>query len=361
MPVEKGIGVIDRLQKCRELMGDRDLQAFLVSDLENVRYLTGFTGSAGVCLITPDAGYFVTDGRYILQASTEVSSLEIRIDKDPPPARLGEILKDLSVPVGFESDHVSVSQLGKWKEISMSDLVPVSGLVEDMRLVKDAGEIDLIRQAVAIVDAVFEQILGILNPGLTEKEVALEIDFRMRRGGADKEGFDTIVASGPHSAWPHAHPTDRVLAEGDFVKMDFGAFARGYNSDITRTVVLGKPTERQQAIYAAVLNAQLKALDAIRPGVKGQEVDAVARESIAAAGFGDYFTHNLGHSLGRSVHDGPALGRTVERELAPGMVVTVEPGIYVEGLGGVRIEDDVVVTEGGCDILTRSPKELLSV
>ncbi|MCA1595482.1 MAG: Xaa-Pro peptidase family protein [Chloroflexi bacterium] len=351
----------DRLQNCRRVLAERKLDALLVTHVENVRYLTGFTGSSGRCLLTEDHSWFVTDGRYILQASDQVKGWDIRIERQGGTAETTALLKDLGKPIAFEADHVSVSQLKKWQEDTSAEFVPASGIVEGLRMIKDAGEIAIIKDAVEIVDRTFEYLLGIVKTGMTEREVALELDFHMRRLGADKEGFDSIVASGPHSAWPHAHPTDRKIAHGDFLKLDFGAYYQLYNSDITRTVVMGEPSARQREIYDTVLRGQLAALGAIRAGVVAKDVDAAARAPIEAAGYGDNFTHNLGHSLGRSVHDGPGFGKTAEHVLEAGMVLTVEPGIYVEGLGGVRIEDDVVVTETGCDILTRSTKEMLCI
>lgn len=348
----------NRLDRCKKMMADRNLKCFLVTEINNVRYLSGFTGSSGACLLTETGGYFVTDGRYRLQAPREVQSLEIRIEPQSTTKELTELLKTLGTPIGFEAEHTSVARLKRLQEETGAEYQPVEGLVEDLRRVKDPDEIRLIQEAVEIVDTTFERILSFLKPGLTEREIAIELDIQMLRLGAEAFGFESIVAAGPNSAFPHARPSDRPVQRGDFLTMDFGALRQGYNSDITRTVVIGEAGVKEREIYSAVLEAQLKAVAAVRAGIRGQEVDAVARESITAAGYGKQFSHNLGHSLGRSVHDGPALGRTVERELEVGMVVTVEPGIYVEGLGGVRIEDDVVVRANGCDILTKSPKEL---
>ena len=343
-------------------MLERGIAALLVTDLENVRYLSGYTGSAGTILLTADSGVFFTDGRYTLQARDEVRDLNVVIEPGTKPSELNKHLQALDRPVSFEADQVTVTRLQRWNEEAAGvSFVPTTGIVQDLRLIKDPGEIDLIRQSVEIVDQVFDQVVGVLSPGMTEREVAIEIDFRMRRLGADGVSFDTIVASGPCSAHPHHHPTNRPLQEGDLVTMDFGALRQGYCSDITRTVAMGEPGPAQAAIYQAVLNAQEEAIDAVRPGMKGMDVDAVARKAIERAGYGEYFTHGLGHSLGREVHDGQAFGKAVEQMVAVGMVATIEPGIYVEGVGGVRIEDDVVVTPDGCEVLTRSPKKLLCI
>ena len=342
-------------------MKAKGIQSMLVTEIENVRYLTGFTGSWGACLVTLDGALFITDGRYTLQAGREVQGIDVRIERQNESSELSGALKATSGVLGFEADHVSVSRCKKLQEAAGRDMEPTSGLVENLRRVKDSGEVALIEEAVHVVDATFGAIVPLIRAGTTERELAIEIDFTMRRFGADKEGFDTIAASGPNSAFPHHHPTNRAIQPGDFLKMDFGALRKSYNSDITRTVSVGQPSARQREIYSIVLDAQMKAIAAIRPGVKGKEIDAIAREVITAAGYGDCFNHGLGHSLGRTVHDGPGFSRTVEAELVPGMVLTVEPGIYIEGFGGVRIEDDIVVTEEGCSVLTGSSKELLSV
>jgi Xaa-Pro aminopeptidase len=263
--------------------------------------------------------------------------------------------------VGFET---SLSY-GGYQELSEKAngilLKPVKGVVEELRRVKDAGEIACHRQAAAIVDACFQHLLGYLKPGITERAVAVEIECFLRRKGAEREAFESIVASGPSAASPHAHATEKVIQAGELVKMDFGAMFGGYAADLTRTVAIQRADARQREVYHVVLEAQEAAIAAIRPGVKGSEVDQVARERIAARGYGDYFGHGLGHSLGLHVHDGPALSQTSAVVLEPGMVVTVEPGIYLPGWGGIRIEDDVVVTETGVEVLTRAPKEFTVV
>ncbi len=244
------------------------------------------------------------------------------------------------------------------QELPGVTLKPGKDLIGELRMVKDAGELERIRAAAAVTDACYSFVLGILRPGITEREVAVEIECFFRRNGAERESFETIVASGSLAASPHASATEKPIEAGDLVLMDFGAIWHGYAADITRTVAVGRADDRQREAYAAVLQAQEAAIQAIRPGVKGRDVDQVARDVVADRGFGDVcYAHGLGHSLGKHVHDGPALSRTSEVVLAPGMVITVEPGIYDPEWGGIRIEDDVLVTDTGCELLTHSAKE----
>ncbi|MGI8969099.1 MAG: M24 family metallopeptidase, partial [Dehalococcoidia bacterium] len=241
------------------------------------------------------------------------------------------------------------------------ELRPTEEIVETLRRVKDEGEIDLTRAACGIVDCAFEFIVTLVRPGVSERELATELEYFMKKAGSEKEAFDTIVASGARSALPHGRASEKLLEAGDFITFDFGARVGGYHSDITRTVVLGTASERQREIYQVVLDAQQAALAALRPGMTGKEADQVARDLIAAHGYGEQFGHGLGHSLGRHVHDGGGLSQRVEMTLEAGMVLTVEPGVYLENWGGVRIEDDVVLRDNGAEILTHAPKELIEV
>jgi Xaa-Pro aminopeptidase len=237
--------------------------------------------------------------------------------------------------------------------------VPTKDIIETLRLVKDADEIALIQNAITVAETAMEQVKPLLKPGTREQDFALELEFAMRKLGASGAAFDTIVASGTNGAHPHHHAGSRPFVSGDFVTIDWGAAVNGYNSDITRTYALGAVTDKQRDIYAIVLEAQRRAIAAIRPGKTGKEIDAVARDCITAHGYGDAFGHSLGHSLGRSVHDGPGFSvRSDTLLLSPGMVMTVEPGIYLEGWGGLRLEEDVLVTETGCEILTHLPNAL---
>lgn len=353
-----------RIERIRALMAARNLDALLVSDIANAFYLTGFTGSTAAAVVTGEACHVLVDPRYTVQARSEcVASSVVEYVGRSTIAAVGELLNDLKPRrLGYEADQLTVSTYRdlRSRTDSATAFRSTGGLVETLRRVKDAGEIELIRRACGIADAAFASIVQEIEAGMSEKGVALLVDSTLRRLGADKEAFETIAASGPRAACPHASPTDALLESGVLLKLDFGARYSHYNSDITRTICLGQPSARQKEIYGIVLDAQLKAIDAIALGKAGKDIDAVARDHIAAKGYGDNFGHGLGHALGILVHDGPAFSRTSEVVLEPGMVVTVEPGIYIEGWGGVRIEDDVLVTESGAEILTHSTKELVA-
>lgn len=349
-----------RLNRLRGILVERELDALIVADILNVRYLSGFTGSYAVLLVTSDTAFLLTDGRYMEQAAMESPGciLElIEISWVPTMLKLFERVE--ARRIGFE-DHAL--DYRTWSELSSGTegvaLVPTDNLVENLRMVKDEGEISAIRNAARVTDEAFTHVLTFLKSGLSETEIALEIDFAMRKLGAEKEGFETLVASGPRSALPHGKPTSRIVSEGDLVLMDFGARCDGYHADITRCVVPGRPDLRQEEVYSVVLEAQRRAIEAIHPGVQGRAIDSVAREFIASRGFGEYFTHSLGHGLGLAVHDARVLTKQSNIVLQPGMVVTVEPGIYIPGWGGIRIEDDVLVTNTGCEVLTSSSRQL---
>jgi len=349
-----------RLDRLRGEMASRNLDAFLVTDLLNVRYLSGFTGSYAFALITRDDAVLLTDFRYAEQSAEECPGLYLElVESHWVPGAQRAVERAGVKSVGFESHSLSYHH---WSELSAAipdiRLVPEEDLVGRLRLVKDEAETALIREAVRIADLAYAHIAKFIKPGLTERDVAAELDFFMRRNGADKEGFDTIVASGPRSALPHGKSSDRMISKGELIVLDFGAAFQGYHSDITRTFVLGPPDDRQDEIYGIVLEAQSKAISALRPGLLGGDVDSVAREYIAERGFGEHFGHGLGHGLGLDVHDGRVLARASEIMLEAGMVVTVEPGIYIPGWGGIRIEDDVLVTDSGAEVLTQSPRRL---
>lgn len=353
-----------RLSRLRAKMAENRLDAVLVTMMDNVRYLSGFTGSTATALITQSDAILLVDSRYTQQATEQCANFQVEEYSDTALAAAADEVAGLNVPrLVFEADYLSYSSQRKLRGLvpPRVRLIPTSRLIDDLRLVKDAQEIDVIQRAIDISDKVYDEIVGWIKPGIKERDLAIEIDFRMRRHGADKASFDTIVAAGPHAALPHAQPSDRILEIGQLVKMDYGAEVEQYPSDITRTVSLGKADEKQREVYHTVLDAQLKAIAAVKPGVAGKDVDAVARDHIAAAGYGGYFGHGLGHSLGRGVHDGPGLSRSSTIVLEPGMIMTVEPGIYIPGWGGVRIEDDVLVTETGHKILTKATKEMLEL
>lgn len=354
-----------RLTGLRAAMSARGLEAYLVMRPENRRYLSGFTGSAGYLLVTHDDAILLTDFRYRSQAVEQAPHFRfVEISNALPiEAIQAEITSKKLKNIGFEKDYVNYAQYEAFAAgFTGFELIPSGGLVEELRAVKDESELAIMRQAAKIADDAFTHILGYLKPGISERDVALELEIFMRRQGAKSSAFDIIVASGKRSSLPHGVASDKILEKGDFVKLDFGAYYQGYNSDLTRTVVLGQPSDKQREIYSVVLEAQLHALANIKPGMTGKEADALARDIITAKGYGDHFGHSLGHGLGMVVHEQPNLSvRAAGQVLQPGNVVTVEPGIYLPELGGVRIEDDIVITETGNEVLTHSTKEFLII
>lgn len=353
-----------RVEKLRGWLQSEGLEALLITNPVNRKYVTGFTGTAGYVVVTADRGWLFTDFRYVSQASEQAASFEVVEHGASAFATILETLREAGVRrLGFEQQHVSYGAYLQYaKELGDAvTLEPTDGVIERLRRVKDDEELAVIRRAVAIADAAFEHILTVLKPGLSEKDVALEIEWFMRRQGASGTSFDMIVASGERSALPHGVASDRIIGNNEFVKMDFGALYQGYCSDLTRTVVIGSPTPKHKEIYDIVLEAQLAALAGIRPGIPGKAGDALARDVIERRGYGDRFGHGTGHAVGMDIHESPRLSKTEETPLAPGNVVTVEPGIYLPGFGGVRIEDMVVVTETGCDILTASRKDFITL
>lgn len=351
-----------RLARLRKRLAARRLNALFVSDISNIFYLTGYTGSDGSLIVTLNGAHLLVDSRYTLQARDECKCVMVReFSRKPAITAVGELIDELAPNrVGFEAENLTVYRHANLRKAvgRRTSLRATHGIVEELRRIKDEHEIALIRTAAGIADSAFESVLMEVEPGMAEKEIALLIDVTLRKMGADAAGFETIAATGPNSALPHAQPTDRIWQAGDLLKMDFGARYKGYNSDITRTICAGKPSKKQREVYNIVLDAQRRAIDAIAPGKSGREIDAVARDYIASKGYGDNFGHGLGHGLGIGVHDHHALSAMSDLALEPGMVVTVEPGIYIEGWGGVRIEDDVLVTESGAEVLTTSPRSL---
>ncbi|HXV93095.1 MAG TPA: Xaa-Pro peptidase family protein [Pseudonocardia sp.] len=359
-----------RRQALRALLRAAELDALLVTDLVNVRYLTGFTGSNAALVVhagTDAESRFCTDGRYVLQAAAEVPDLEHVIDRASAPA-LARAAGGLGIArLGFESDAVTVDAHAVLVEAADPvRLHRAPGLVQRLRQTKDDIEIAALRAACAAADAALADLLaaGGLRPGRTEREVALDLENRMREHGAAGPSFATIVATGPNSAVPHHRPGASELRRGDLVKMDFGALVDGYHSDMTRTVVLGSAAGWQRELHSLVAAAQRAGRAATVPGAGAREVDAAARDVIVAAGRGEEFGHGLGHGVGLQIHEAPMLGPTARATLGERMVVTVEPGVYLPGRGGVRIEDTFVVGGaggGGPEVLTRTTRELLEV
>jgi Xaa-Pro aminopeptidase len=352
-----------RIKKAFGLLKKNNIDIFLVSEINHVRYLAGFTGTNGMVVLAPPKAYFLTDFRYAVQSQKEVKNCQVIIASRQLATELPKIpVFTKGKRVGIEGDFVTISLLDKFKELMPAiTFKATTQLIESLSITKDGDEVGKIRKAVRIADKAFAETLELLKPGIKEMDVALEIEFKMRALGAENVSFETIVASGQRSAMPHGRASDKKLRKGDFVTLDFGCLYRGYASDITRTVVLGKATEKQKKIYGIVLAAQKAACRAVKPGLSCNRLDNVAREMIMKAGYGDHFGHGLGHGIGLLVHDRPVLSPQSNDVLAPGMVVTIEPGIYISNWGGVRIEDDVLVTDGGGQILSKSPKELLEL
>lgn len=352
-----------RVEKLRQYLQQEELEAYLVNRPENRRYLSGFTGSNGWLLLTADRQLLLTDFRYLEQAAAQAPGWEIVDLGDQPLDKLVQTIKAAGVKnIGFEADFLPFKQGQTLLEkLQPLELLAREGLVEKLRWLKDETELALIEKAVHIADQAFQQLLPLIKPGISELELALELELLLRRLGSERLAFPSIVASGPRSSLPHAAPGERRLQAGDFLKLDFGAVWQGYHSDMTRTVVLGRASSEQKKVYETVLQAQLAALAAIQPGLTGREVDRVARDIITAAGYGQNFGHGLGHSLGLVIHEEPRLSPLGDVVLEAGMVMTVEPGIYLPGWGGVRIEDVVVVTPEGCRVLTNTPKSLLEI
>lgn len=343
-------------------MAASSVGSLLVSQIDNVRWLSGFTGSSGFVVISGADVVFITDSRYAIQAQQEVSTMRVATFASPTRAVdfIGEQCRTMGITsLGFESASVTYSTYEEWKAaLEGIELTAAKRLFEPLRMIKTAEELNKIRRACALADKCFDNVLRMIQPGVTEYDIMLDIEFYFRRSGAEL-AFAPIVVSGVNSARPHGKASEKKLEVGDFVTMDFGAKLDGYCSDLTRTVVVGEASERTKEVYAQVLKAQMAALDAMKPGVSGKEVDAVARQVLDEKGMGQYFGHGLGHGLGPVVHDFGGMSTRSEDILAEGQVWTVEPGVYIEGFGGVRIEDDVVVTATGIELLTHSPKELM--
>ncbi len=353
-------GKMSRLTNLRKKLQEKELDAMLVLGAANRRYMSGFTGSAGTLVISQDAAVLITDFRYIEQATAQAPQFQVRRYEDYLTT-VKEVLDEYGCRrVGFESDIVTYDQYTKWQEkLEEIEWVPAPGLVEGLRMVKSDEEIACIEKAAAIGDEAWSELLPHMRPGVTEKDLALELEFLMRQKGAEALAFDIILASGPNGALPHAVPSHRPLQEGDLVVMDFGARVNGYCSDMTRTVVIGKACQRSRTLYNIVLDAQRAAVAAVKAGKTGKEIDAVARGIIADAGYGEYFGHGFGHSLGIEIHEPPNASATETSVLPKGAVISAEPGIYIPGQFGVRIEDVLILGEDGCENITKAKKELI--
>ena len=351
-----------RSQRLIEVLPEAGVDVLLVTNLVNVRYLTGYTGSNGLAVIGPRTATFITDFRYLEQAAEEVDPFFERLQAPQELFEvIGEVLGHTAPRLGFEDAALSVRGLRRLRELlgEQVELVPAGNLVEGLRAVKEPGESERIRAATALADDAFEQVIGNGLVGRTERGVAIALEQEMRIRGAERPSFDTIVAAGRQGALPHAKPGEREIVAGELVVIDWGAELDGYCSDCTRTVAAGEPGEEARRVYDLVLTAQRKGVEQVRAGADCREVDRLARDLIDARGYGEHFGHGLGHGVGLEVHEAPRLSQRADGELRAGNVVTVEPGVYLPGRFGVRIEDLVLVTQNGCEILTSVPKELI--
>jgi len=354
-----------RQTNLKRRLATQDLDYAVTTDAAHLRYLVGYTGSNGLLLLGNGTPEFYTDGRYREQARRQVRGARVNV------VRGGDLLVELSryrgfsggrPKIGYEPHLLNERSAQRMRESAKKALfVPMDNILEPLMQVKDAAEIACIKEAAAIADTAFEHALTVIRPGVRERDVAAELEYRMMRSGSERVAFETIVASGPRSALPHGLASDRKITSGDFVTLDFGATVDGYVSDITRTVVVGRATPRQKRVHALVRRAHQRAITRARAGIRCSALDRAARNLIARAGFGNRFDHGLGHGIGLIIHEGPGINPRSEAVLKTGMVVTIEPGVYFPGWGGVRIEDDVLIRPRGCTVITQSPRELIEL
>src|SRR5438034_2579039 len=354
-----------RRERLAQALSEQGLGCFLVSNPTNVTYLTGFSGESSYLLLAKNRTVLISDFRFIEQLAEECPGLETHIRPATQTLRqaAGEVITKLGIrTLGFEGTHLTVADLETLREQAKTvDWKDCRDRVEQLRAVKDPSEVSAIREAIGIAERAFAAFKALLRPHDQEKDLSDALEMYVRRSGGRCTSFPSIVAVGPRAALPHAPPTSKAVAEAELLLVDWGASGRFYQSDLTRVLTKRTISPKLEEVYQVVLTAQARALREIRPGVKAQDVDAVARTCIAAAGYGDHFGHGLGHGIGLQVHEAPALRPTSTTVLQPGMVGTVEPGIYLPGWGGVRIEDDVLVTPDGCEVLTSVPKDLASM
>lgn len=353
-----------RLERLRERMVEARFSGLLVSHLPNIFYLVGFTGSAGALLLTARETLLFTDARYRTQAREEVIGAEVEITPDSlAEAAARRLGRQSRGRLGFEAAHAPFSLYESLRHAVPRSIrvAPATGLVEGLRAVKDGTEVEKIRRAVKLAADVFDSVLEFVRPGAVERDLAAEIDYRMRRRGAEGPAFDTIVASGPRGALPHGRASAKRLRKNEFIVFDLGAILARYSSDMTRTVYLGRPSSRARQLYEAVRSAQLRAIETVKPGVPAERVDSAARRELRRQGLARYFVHSTGHGVGLEIHEEPRIGRGRRTPLAAGNVITIEPGIYLPGRLGIRIEDVVVVTESGAEVLTPTTKELITL
>jgi Xaa-Pro aminopeptidase len=348
-----------RRQRLLRFFDESDLDLLLIEQPINLRYLSGFSGSEGALLLTPEGGWFICDSRYTVQAGREVSGLSV-VEQAQRQEGIAELIRQAGARrVGFEAAHTTVSaHQGMVTRLPEVTLVPLGQELDAIRNCKDAQELQLLADVAALASSALGSVLPLVCPGMVEADLALELEFAMRRRGSEGAGFDIIVASGVRGAMPHGRASTKQIEAGELVTIDFGAVQQGYHSDETVTVAVGAVNERQHRIYQVVLEAHDRAIASIRPGITCRELDAVARDYIHEQGFGEYFGHGLGHGVGLAVHEKPVVSPRSDAVVEEGMVFTIEPGIYIPGFGGVRIEDTVAVTADGCRLLTTASKQL---
>ncbi|MBI3962152.1 MAG: aminopeptidase P family protein [Deinococcus sp.] len=347
-----------RARRVQELVRQRQLDGLWVSRPENVRYLSGFTAPAdGRVLVTMDRARLFTDARYTVQAQQEVTIETIIWGGDERLLAVAEVLPR-PWRLGCEADAITVADKAHWERVTGLALWPQEPLIEELRLVKEPSEIELISRAAQVTDQALYRLLEKAEPGRRERELALELEWTMRQQGAQGAAFQIIVASGERGAMPHGVASARQIQRDELVTFDLGAIVQGYHSDLTRTYAFGQPSRHLAEVFDIVREAQQAGVQAVRPGATGAEIDAVCRSMIERAGYGEYFAHSTGHGVGLAIHEAPRLGRKSPAVLQPGMVITVEPGIYLPGEGGVRIEDLLLVTEHGAQVLSHSPRGL---
>jgi len=352
------------LDRLRESLSDLDLSAMVLSNMPSIRWLTGFSGSFGLVVVTADSGVLITDSRYTLQAAEQCSVLPTVSFANPKRSEevLREQVEKLGIRrLGLDHNHVTVAARQKWQDqMPGVELIPVDDPVDQLRMIKSSAEVDLIRAACRITDDALEMLLAKLRPGVSERELFWVFEDFLRQHGATA-AFPPIIVSGPNTARPHGEPGDRRLESGDFITFDIGARRNGYCSDITRTVVLGTASDRQREVYEQLLKAQQACVVAMKPGINGRDVDALARRILDEKSLGQYFGHGLGHGLGALVHDTGRLSPVSDQLIEAGQIWTIEPGVYIPDFGGARIEDDIAITDSGCEVLTHFPKHLIEV
>lgn len=355
---------MNNYKKVQEILQKLEIDAVLISNGNNMFYVSGFSGETGYVYVSAKRHAIITDFRYTIQAEMEAEGYEvITIGSGGYEEAINDILREEQTKrLGFEAEDMLYATYHKLKKnLIVDELVPMGDEITRLRRIKTPQELEYIKKAEAIGDQVFSEMLDFIKPGMTELEIAARIEYLLKVYGGQKSSFPAIVASGINSSMPHAVPTDKKIEKGDFLTMDFGCVYNGYCSDMTRTIVIGKASEKQKEVYNTVLKAQLAALDFIKAGLTGKEVDKVARDIIYNAGYEGCFGHGLGHSVGLFIHESPRLSPAEDEVLLAGMTETVEPGIYIKGFGGVRIEDLVVVTETGCENFTHSEKNLIEL